>query len=449
MVSIFKASKKDRKPKNIELTIDRLDHEGRGVCRQHTPVVFVPNTLPGEKCNVRVQAFGKRFWQGELVKVIEKSVDRVEPKCQYFEQCGGCQTQYAESDFMLEKKQQALDALIQKQLGVPELPWRNPLQSQAWQYRRKARLAIDAQNKNNIKVGFRAEKTNAVLDIDACPILDNALNALLPDLKGVIRKLIGTKYLGHISLLKGEAGIQVTLRFTTEVVESDRQILTVFSDRLGIKLMIEVEKNHFETLSKTDQPVYIVPTDKIKLHCEPNDFVQVNDKVNQKMVAQAIDWLSLKPEDKIADLFCGIGNFSLALAAHCNTVVGFEGVVTMVNRAYENARLNDIDNAEFNCLDINQPNSLRDEQMCQCNLMLLDPSRAGAKEVAEQLEPSQWQKVLYVSCHAGTFARDAKIMKSKGFEIVKMSVLDMFPQTSHVELMALFLPKHSSLIDED
>lgn len=440
MVSIFKAPKKQHQQKRLKLTIDRLDHEGRGVCRHHKPVVFVPKTLPGETCEVQVQPAGKRFWQGQLINIIDKSEHRIEPNCQYFHQCGGCQTQYADSTFMLSEKQNALTSLFQKQLGLSDVPWRDALRGDDWHYRRKARLAIDAQHKGEIKIGFRAEDDNTILDIVDCPVLDKSLNALLPKIKSVVQQLSGLKYIGHISLLKGDSDIQLAFRFTDKVDKADLTRLKVFADEHDIKLVVEIDKNKFDIVSNKEQPISITSANKIKLQCEPNDFIQVNDKVNRKMVTQAIDWLSLESNDKVADLFCGLGNFSLALAAQSHHVIGFEGVLAMVDRANRNAQLNGINNAEFHCLDINQPDALQHEAMSQCNIMVLDPSRIGAKSVAEQLNPLQWKKILYVSCHAGTFARDAEIMQSKGFKMVTVSVLDMFPQTSHIELMALFLP---------
>jgi 23S rRNA (uracil1939-C5)-methyltransferase len=236
--------------------------------------------------------------------------------------------------------------------------------------------------------------------------------------------------------------VQVTLRFVKDIDESDRERLKGFADRLNIKLVIERQKSQFETLSTEDRPTYIIPQEEIKLYCEPNDFVQVNDNVNQQMVAQAIDWLSLEPNEELADLFCGIGNFSLALAKYCHKVIGLEGIAAMVQRANDNAKLNAVENVVFDCLDINQSNSLQHALLSDCNVMVLDPSRAGAKAVVEQLSPSKWKKILYVSCHAGTFARDVKIMQSKGFNMMKVSAIDMFPQTSHLELMALFLSEH-------
>jgi 23S rRNA (uracil1939-C5)-methyltransferase len=440
MVSIFKAPKKQKQRKKLILTIDRLDHEGRGVCRHHNPIVFVPQTLPGERCEVEVKTSGRNFSQGSLIKILDKNEHRIEPNCRYFELCGGCQTQYSDAEYMLSQKQSALSSLFQKQLGVNIVPWQPPLIGDNWHYRRKARLAVDAQNIKAIKLGFRSENNNAVLDINDCPVLDKSLNMLLPELKQLLPKIVGLKHLGHIGMLRGNNGVQLAFRFTKDINKLDRELLRGFADRLDLELVLEIHKNQFETLSKANENMYIASGSKTKLYCEPNDFIQVNDKVNQQMVAQASDWLSLGEEDILADLFCGIGNFSLALADGCCRAIGLEGIATMVDRASRNAQLNAVENVAFDCIDLNQANSLKYEGINQCNVMVLDPSRAGAKEVVEQVNPLQWKKILYVSCHAGTFARDAKIMQSKGFEMVKVSVLDMFPQTSHIELMALFLP---------
>ncbi|TDF38300.1 23S rRNA (uracil(1939)-C(5))-methyltransferase RlmD [Alteromonadaceae bacterium M269] len=441
MVSIFKAPKKAKKLvklKTLTLMVDGLDHEGHGVCTENQPVVFVPKTLPGEKIRASVSITNKRFWQGKLMDVIEPSPERITPKCHYYEQCGGCQVQHASADYMLEAKQKAVDSMLQKQLGMNPLPWQQPLTSKAWSYRRKARLAVNAQDDSHLKLGFRGEETNDIVDISHCAVLEPKLNELVQDIKLLIKKLKVRRYIGHISLLQGDNVTQVTFRITKDVEKNDRNLLAGFADRANIKLVLELHKGTFEAVSQSNDDVFISPVDGLKLNCEPNDFLQVNADVNRKMVQQAIQWLALNDNDKVADLFCGIGNFSLPLAKVCQQVVGLEGVTDMVQRATNNAQLNGIENADFDCVDLSQDDSLAHKSLSGYSVMLLDPARAGAMSVAQQLSTKQWKKILYVSCNPSTFARDAKVMQSKGFKLTKIGLLDMFPQTSHVELMALF-----------
>lgn len=454
MVQIFRAPKGNNKAGNkqgrkaphhhqqkLELTIDQLDHHGQGVCRSHQPVVFVDNALPGEVCQISVSDKKSRFWKSTATHIIQPSAQRIEPFCPHFNQCGGCQSQYISPENMLRHKQSAVDVLLTKLGGKTPINWQTPLAIPENAYRRKARLAIDSRQHNQFKVGFRAKNSKDVVAIEQCPVLTQPLQRLLPHLLATLHQLNNKNGLGHVSLLDTDGELQVTIRLTKTLSDKDKLTLTNLESSFGCEVVLESQRNQFESLSTAFSPAKYRLQDGIQIALSPNDFIQVNGALNQQMIQQAMHWLQLNAQDKVLDLFCGVGNFSLPMAQKVQQVVGIEGVADMVQQAKDNATLNQLDNVHFLKADLSQWNMLNDAEIRQCNKVLLDPARAGALEVIPQLKALQPQMVLYVSCNPATFARDMAEILNSGFRLDKIALMDMFPHTVHTELMALFIPQ--------
>lgn len=446
MAQIFKAPKRGRKGANkkgskeqLQLTIESVDHKGMGVARHNGQVIFVEGALPEEVCEVSVTDTKHRFKQASVKRVLNPSSLRESPFCPHFTSCGGCQTQHASPGAMLELKQQAVNELITRKGLLETLPWQAPLQGEARSYRRKTRLAVDARDKNNVRVGFRQKHSKSVIHLEECEILDTDLQGLLRPTQELLASLNTPSAVGHINLSKGENLNQVCLRITKTLGQQDKEKFTHFAEQHNCQLVLEHNSGELEALSRKDEEIVYCPQEGIDIHFEANDFIQVNDVINQKMVNQAMDWLALEADDQVLDLFCGVGNFSLPLATRCKQVIGVEGVSKMVQRATDNAQRNGIQNAQFVVADLNDPKPLSGTNIADINKILLDPAREGASGTISLLKSIAASHILYVSCNPSTFVRDAEHILQQEFRLEKIGLMDMFPNTAHTELMALFV----------
>lgn len=418
------------------ITIDSWDWQGQGVARQH-PIVFAAEALPGETCEVRVIRQQKNVAHATVASVIVSSELRRKPFCPIADKCGGCQLQHIGAEDALSLRQQALDTLWKKQLGIREILWQPALTGTRPDYRRKARLAVDARDPHAIRIGFREAGAKNVVDVEQCPVLVPPLNALLPELRDVLSTHEGIRHVGHISLLHGDNVSQITVKITRDISSAMRGVLAEFGEAHNVNVQLELQNGVFKTLHQvtpirceTDSGLYITP--------QANDFIQVNRDVNHQMIAQAMNWLEPKPAERIADWFSGLGNFSLSLAKRGADVQAVEGVSEMVQRAKQGAQDQGIDNIEWRHLDLTKPQVIKEALGAGFDKVLLDPSREGALQVCEALSGGQVKKILYVSCNPSTFTRDAKILLGAGYKMDKVGLLEMFPYTRHLEVMALF-----------
>ncbi|ALS99530.1 23S rRNA (uracil(1939)-C(5))-methyltransferase RlmD [Lacimicrobium alkaliphilum] len=443
MVQLYESARKKQPPqKPLTLTIDELDHSGTGVCSTHQPVVFVEGALPGEEVRARVYERKKRFWRATVEQVLKPGAKRIAPFCPHFSQCGGCQHQHIAQLPMLEYKQQAVDQLLNKVGGVTALNWQAPLSGSDQGYRRKVRLALDARTgkgKSSVHLGFRAQGSDKVVDISECKVLTPPLQQLLPDLRSLIKGLGCVRHIGHISLLDADNQLQLCLRLTRPFPEMDRQALKAFSQEHGCTVLLQTEAQEFEHLTSDHQFASYRPVDELSLDFRPTDFIQVNGSVNRAMIAQALNWLDIKPGDRVLDLFCGVGNFALPMAHQGAEVTGIEGVQVMVEQARANALKNSLQ-AEFLQADLGDEDALTQltTQLGQIGKVVLDPARTGAANVMPWLSRLNPAQILYVSCNPATFARDMGQLVESGWQVDKIGLMDMFPNTAHTELMALF-----------
>lgn len=450
MVSVFKPRKTSNrrtpdpqqqltsaKPQLVDLVPDKLDIYGKGVCSSHAPVVFVEGGLPGENCQVSISQHKKQVWLGRATRIENPHKSRVRTFCQHYKQCGGCQLQHIEPSNALAMRQAAFDEQWKRLFRLENIPWASPVTGQRPAYRRKARLAIDARNANQVKMGYREVKGKSVVSIDECPILVSELQALIQPLSALLSQTQLAKCLGHISLLAGDNVAQVTFKAVKQLHATSIESLNQFGEQHSVNIVVEDMTGEMTTLVKHETLVCeTVPG--LVLKPQPNHFVQVNRAVNSKMIAQALEWLSPNEKDRIADLYCGLGNFSLALAHQGAHVRAVEGVASMVQQAKESALSQGIEGIEWLHLDLNDCEAVAKSVSGDINKVLLDPSREGARKVCETLSTSFTGEVLYVSCNPTTFARDAQQLLEAGFKLKRIGLIEMFPYTSHLEVMALF-----------
>lgn len=418
------------------VTLDKWDPRGRGVCRTHQPVLFADGGLPGETCQVAITRSKKQFCEGQVTQVIEPATARQAPFCPVYEHCGGCQLQHVERGAALTWRQQALDEQIRLTHALTDLPWVAPIRSSSDEYRRKTRLALDARKGKPLALGFRAQKSDKVVNISHCPVLEPALNALLPALHRLLEQLVGRAAIGHISLLKASNGMGVTLRCTKALTASDRALLVDFAQAHEVLLRLD-NGDHSEALHKPVDELLCATAEALSLAVTTEDFIQINADVNLAMIEQALDWLAPQAHHKVLDLFSGLGNFSLPLAKRCARVTAVEGVSTMVQRGEKIARQQGITNIQWCTADLSDEAELNALKIKNYDKVLLDPSREGAFEVCQQIAKARIESVVYVSCNPATFNRDLVPLLKAGYRIVKLGIMEMFPYTQHIESMAL------------
>ena len=421
----------------ISLHIESLSQEGRGVARHQGKTIFVEDALSGEDVEAIITTQHKRYDEARLIKVLAASPDRKAPSCEHYGECGGCQLQHLDHSAQIESKQANVINQLNRFGDQDPLIIEPPIGSTPWHYRRSARLGLNLLQKNDeVIVGFRRRKSNKLLQITSCPVLDLRAESIFKDIKEVMTQLTDSKAYTHAELLFGDESKSLLLRCKGTPKLKDIKTLTEFAQNTEFNLYLRTDTKQL-TLLELIPNSYSLPVENITLHFQPGDFLQVNADVNQRMIRQAIDWLELSKEDIVLDLFCGLGNFTLPIARQVKTITGIEGSDEMVKRATHNAVINDIENAFFSRADLSADNKHQHWLRSPHNKIILDPPRAGAFELLSQLSGTATD-ILYISCEPSALARDSKLLAEKGYQLSRFCVMDMFPHTSHVESMALF-----------
>ncbi|MGP6243748.1 23S rRNA (uracil(1939)-C(5))-methyltransferase RlmD [Aeromonas salmonicida subsp. salmonicida] len=437
MAQFFKPQKKSTQPQRIEFTVDSLDHHCVGIGRHQGKAIFIEGALPGEQVKARILDDKKQYAHAALQQVVTPAANRIAPFCNHYRECGGCNAQHLGEADQQAAKEAGLVSLFER-LGQIKAPVLEPvLTGESRAYRRVCRLAIKFdKNGRCTRVGFRRRQSTVLVEIEGCPVLAEPLSALIAPLRECLNRLKSQRELGHAELIQAEQGIMMLLRHTGRPNEADRALLVAFAKSQGIDLYLQAADERIEPLHQVFQPSYSL--DGLSLAFAPGDFIQVNGPINQSMVAQALAWLGASKDDKVLDLFCGIGNFTLPLARQAREVVGVEGDLAMVARAEENARRNGIDNARFYKADLSGDIVGMSWAREGFDLVLLDPARPGALEVMGHVVKLSPKRVVYVSCNPVTLARDSQVLVKGGYRLVRLGMLDMFPHTGHLESMALF-----------
>ncbi|MGF1701601.1 23S rRNA (uracil(1939)-C(5))-methyltransferase RlmD [Photobacterium makurazakiensis] len=435
MARFFKPQKRKlTDTKHKEITISRLDHLGAGIGHINKKSVFVDGVLPGESVVVQLTEDKKQYARAKVIKRLTDSQARIKPHCPIYDQCGGCNLQHLSHQGQVEAKQQALTELMSKFAKTGDIEQAAPIVSQPWQYRRCARFAVMPAG-GKLKIGFRKKQSKEIVDVESCPVLAQSLNALLPALRQVLSQLKAKKHLGHVELVEADNGRVVLIRHLQPFSDQDMTLLRQFSEEHQLMLYLAPSADVVENVSGVT-PYYKLSD--LTLSFSPKDFIQVNRDVNQQMVAQAIDWLDIQPQDRVLDLFCGLGNFSLPLAKQANALVGVEGIDEMVHRASENAKNNQLSNATFFQANLEDDVTAMAWAQEKFNKILLDPARAGAAGVMQHVVNLNPERVVYVSCNPATLARDSQLLLKQGYQLEQLGMMDMFPHTGHLESMALF-----------
>lgn len=432
-----------RKPLPIaELSIGDLSHDGRGVSHLDGRVVFVDGALPGETVVCAVKRRRKGVFEGHATEIIEPAPMRVKPRCPHFGVCGGCSLQHLDPQQQIKAKEKVLTQSLKRIGGVEPEQWFAPLSDDPWGYRRKARLGIrDVAKKGGVLIGFRERRSSYITSLGECPILDPKISRLLPALHELVSALACRSEIPQIEVATGEGVESLVLRHLVAMSTKDEHLLTEFAKAHGVNLYLQ--PGGIDSVG----PLWPIPPKQLTYKVDPDitfsfrptDFVQVNTRINQMLVSRLLELSKPAYGGKIVDLFCGLGNLTLPLARVAEEVIGVEGQQSLIERAIDNAKQNNLANVRFETVDLytDQPVIVPDLKSANC--LVLDPPRSGAREVVDQLNSRSPERIIYISCNPATLARDAGILVTqKGYTLRGSGMVDMFPHTAHVESITLF-----------
>ncbi len=421
-----------------------LTTDGRGVADVTGKAVFVDAAITDEFVRFKRQRRRKGYDEAELIEVLQAAPERAEPPCEYFAICGGCKLQHLAPEAQLATKEGALfDAL--ERIGKVAAESRMPaLAGKALGYRRRARMGAKlVEKKGRVLVGFREKHKPYIAEMHSCRTLDPSLSGLIDPLADLIADLSISRQVPQVEMSLGDASMALIFRVLDNPNGNDRERLRLFGEAHGADIWLQSGgPQTLVPLDPANPPQalwYELPVEGLKLEFGPLDFIQVNQNMNKLMIAQAIELLGDLEGARVLDLFCGIGNFSLPLATRAGQVTGVELDEVMVAKARANAALNNLTNVDFHAADLTKTENLPAWWKQGFDVIVLDPPRAGALEALPFISRAAPERILYVSCHAGSLARDAGVLVNEyGYRLKKAGAMDMFPQTSHVEAMALF-----------
>lgn len=429
------------------LDIESLDMEARGVARRDGKVIFVEGALPGERVTVRTLRERPSYAVAEAETIVRASTQRVAPRCRHYGTCGGCAMQHLEPAAQVAIKQRVLeDAFhhIGKLRPVCILP---PLQGPAWGYRFRARFSVrQVPSRGGVMIGFRERKSTFVADIRECEVLPPHVSALLEPLHSLVAQLSASDRIPQIELAVGDQVTAMVLRHLVPMKREDIVLLREFGERHGISWWLQPggpETAHPLVRGDDEKLAYLLPAYGLRMPYRPTDFTQVNHALNRVLVVRALALLQCQPQDRVADFFCGLGNFSLPLATCSREVIGIEGLKSLTERAQQAAAKHGLSGkAKFQTLNLFEIDARWLKSLGRFDRMLIDPPRDGAQALAEalvELAPAQRPtRIVYVSCNPATLARDIAIMTHKGgYRLEQAGVINMFPHTAHVESIAV------------
>jgi 23S rRNA (uracil1939-C5)-methyltransferase len=427
----------------VRVDIESFCHDGRGVTHVDGKATFVDGALPGEVVDIEFTDMKRDFAEARVAEVYERSSFRTEPKCDYFGLCGGCSFQHVDPERQIEVKQDLLAEQFRRIGRLDEVPLWDPLRGPVWGYRHKARLSVKyVEKKQKVLVGFREKRSRLLADMGHCEVLHPRVGRKLVDMAQLINCLSIRTQIPQIEVAMGDTGCILVFRNLADPSAEDLERMTefgrvndfrVYLQPKGLDSVVALGEYERDLLS------YSVPAHDIRFEFGPLQFIQVNPEMNRSMIDRAIDLLAPEADDCVIDLFCGIGNFTLPIARYAERVVGVEGSRELVAQAERNAALNQLDNASFHVADLTSDQGHQPWYRETYSLALVDPSRAGAEEILACFPRWGVKRIVYVSCNPSTLARDASILVERfGYCLKGAGVMDMFPQTSHVESIALF-----------
>jgi len=427
--------------------VESLSHDGRGIARQDGKILFVDGALPGEKVMAKVVSTRSKFDELRTLDVLEAAPDRQTPPCEFANLCGGCSLQHMSGDAQIQFKENTLREQLAHFGGIESEEWIAPMRPEnSLGYRRKARMGVRyVRARESVLVGFREKRNSFLTDIDRCVVLDPRIGERILPLRELLHSLNAYDRIPQVEVACGDDAAAMVFRNMDELISSDRDKLIAFGQAQDLHIYLQpkgpdtVHRIWPESAGRDDERLsYRLDAFDLTMQFHPMDFTQVNADINKAMVNRAVEWLDVQPGERVLDLFCGLGNFTLPLARRGGQVVGVEGDDAMVTRGRENAELNGITNVSFHGADLHGDFTGQSWAKEGFDKILIDPPRSGAEEICKYLTAFNAKRIVYVSCNPATLARDAGAMAQNGYRLVRAGVIDMFPHTTHVESIALF-----------
>lgn len=440
-----KRSRKKIPTEHITTVVEALNHEGRGIAHVNGKTTFLFGALPNETVQFRYTRCHSKYDEGTVTEIITASPDRATPRCKHFGICGGCSLQHLQPIKQCLHKQAVLLEHFQHQAHCAPAEILPPLFGDAYGYRRRARLSVKyVAKKNSVLVGFRERQSNFVADIKQCETLHPSIGYKIKLLSELLMQLDIQSDIPQLEISIGDTISAVIVRHLIALPESDCEKLIIFAKQHQLHFYLQPKgPDSIHPLYPENPPAlfYHIPAENIKIEFLPAQFTQINQAINLQMIARAIELLALTKTDRVLDLFCGIGNFALPIAKYCAQVTGIEGSENAIAQAKENAKKNNLQNTEFYTSDLSRVTTEKWREK-QYDKILLDPPRVGAAEILSHI--AQWQpsRIVYISCHPITLARDTQTLLQLGYRLEKAGVMDMFPHTEHIEAITLFVRHH-------
>lgn len=436
-------SRKRRKHEPETAEIESVTHDGRGIAAVDGKKVFIAGALAGEQVRFIRRKARRNYDEAELIEVLQPSSDRIQARCEAFGTCGGCSLQHISMDQQREIKFQTLQDNLERIGRVVPDRWLDPITGPDWQYRRRGRLGVKAVSaKGRVLVGFREKHAPFITDMHRCEVLAGPVGGLIDALSELIGGLSISARLPQIEVAVAENDVALVFRVLDPPSDDDEALMRKFAETHNVRLYLQPGGLDSVTLlhppDRSEALFYSLPEFDVRIAFDPVGFVQINDEVNRRMVSAAVDLLNPGGDDRVLDLYCGIGNFSLPLARRADSVLGVEGDSMLVSAATQNARRNELNNVSFRVADLDKIDGSEAWIREVWNGVLLDPARSGAAEVVKHMPAIGAGRIVYVSCHPGTLARDAgTLVNEHGYQLEAAGIIDMFPHTAHVESIAL------------
>ena len=423
----------------VTATVVDLTHDGVGIADVDGRRVFVPDALPGERVEMVLRKRRRKLQEADLKQVLEPSAERVLPGCEYFGRCGGCALQHLDAAAQVSFKQRVVAETLKRIGRVEPQTWLPPALSETWHYRRRARLGVKyVAAKGRVLVGFRERAGPYVTDMRRCPVLMPPIDGLLGELAELIEQSSLKERLPQIEAAVADDAAALVLRVLAAPSAADIEAFRAFGVRHNIDLYWQPGGPSTVTPLERARPLrYRLAEFGLTFEFLPTDFVQVNANINAELVSTAVRLADVQATDRVLDLYCGLGNFSLPLAQRARELTGVEGEASLVARAVRNAASNGIGNTRFVSADLMRPGwSFYREPW---DIVVLDPPRTGAEAFVAELRADGPRRIVYVSCHPATLARDAQVLTERlGYRLRTARVFDMFPHTHHIEALAVF-----------
>jgi len=431
----------------VRCEVEKLSHDGRGIARQDGKILFVDGALPGETVMAKVVSTRSKFDELRTLEVLTAAPDRQTPPCEFADLCGGCSLQHMSSDAQIGFKEDTLREQFAHFGGIEPEEWIEPMRPESTLgYRRKARMGVRyVKARESVLVGFREKRNSFLTDIDRCVVLDPRIGERVLPLRALLHSMEAYARIPQVEVACGDDTAAMVFRNMDDLSSSDRDKLVSFGQANDLHVYLQpkgpdtVHRIWPESAGKDEERLsYRLDAFDLTMKFHPMDFTQVNAGINKAMVSRAVEWLDVQPGERVLDLFCGLGNFTLPLARRGAQVVGVEGDDAMVARGRENAELNGLENVSFHGADLHGDFTGQSWAKEGFDKILIDPPRSGAEEICKYLTAFNAKRIVYVSCNPATLARDAGVMAQNGYRLVRAGVMDMFPHTTHVESMALF-----------